>query len=102
MTINATQRRVSRIPIRQRIILALVRWMKFLEKLVFSLWIGFLAANVAILASVRRLRIFGQRDKLRADRSKRGVRSGCKEKAAQRGFQSASGDGGAFWGEDPG
>jgi hypothetical protein len=25
--------------------------MKFLEKLVFSLWIGFLAANVAILAS---------------------------------------------------
>jgi hypothetical protein len=29
---------------------------------------------------------FGQRDKLRADRSKRGVRSGRKEEAAQRGI----------------
>src|SRR5258707_5724909 len=51
---------------------------------------------------VRRLRIFGQRDKLRADRSKMGVRSGRKEEAAQRGIQGASGDGGAFGGEDPG
>src|SRR5258708_5608083 len=51
---------------------------------------------------LRRLRIFGQRDKLRADRSKMGVRSGRKEEAAQRGIQGASGDGGAFGGEDPG
>jgi hypothetical protein len=29
------------------------------------------------------------------------VRSGCKEKAAQRGIQSAGGDGGAFRGENP-
>src|ERR1700720_4020363 len=50
---------------------------------------------------LRRLRIFGQRDKLKTDRSKRGVRSGYKEKAAQRGIQSAGGDGGAFRGEDP-
>src|ERR1700732_4240775 len=57
---------------------------------------------MAILPNLRRLRIFGQRDKLKTDRSKRGVRSGCKEKAAQRGIQSASGDGGAFGGEDPG
>jgi putative Ca2+/H+ antiporter (TMEM165/GDT1 family) len=33
---------------------------------------------------LRRLRFFGQRDKLKADRSKRGVRRGRKEKAAQR------------------
>src|ERR1700751_2912569 len=52
--------------------------------------------------ALRRLRFFGQRDKLKADRSKRGVRSGCKEKAAQRSVQGASGDGGAFRGEDPG
>jgi hypothetical protein len=51
---------------------------------------------------VRRLGIFGQRDKLKAGRSKRGVRSGRKEEAAQRGVQSAGGDGGAFGGEDPG
>src|ERR1700730_13843771 len=50
---------------------------------------------------LRRLRIFGQRDKLKTDRSKMGVRSGCKEKAAQRGIQSAGGDGGAFRGENP-
>src|SRR6202048_3152283 len=50
---------------------------------------------------LRRLRIFGQRDKLKTDRSKRGVRSGYKEKAAQRGIQSAGGDGGAFRGENP-
>ena len=50
-------------------------------------------------SSLRRLRIFGQRDKLKTDRSKRGVRSGCKEKAAQRGIQSAGGDGGALRGE---
>ena len=31
-----------------------------------------------------------------------GVRSGRKEEAAQRGIQGASGDGGAFGGEDPG
>src|SRR5580693_6805679 len=53
------------------------------------------------LEILRRLRIFGQRDKLKTDRSKRGVRSGCKEKAAQRGIQSAGGDGGAFRGENP-
>src|ERR1700758_3591473 len=52
--------------------------------------------------TVRRLRNFGQRDKLKADRSKRGVRSGRKAEAAQRGVQSASGDGGAFGGKDPG
>src|SRR3984893_3010599 len=51
---------------------------------------------------MRRLRIFGQRDKLKADRSKGGVISGRKEEAAQRGVQSAGGDGGAFGGEDPG
>src|ERR1700730_14765790 len=51
---------------------------------------------------LRRLRFFGQRDKLKADRSKRGVRGGRKEKAAQRSVQGASGDGGAFRGEDPG
>src|SRR6202007_2189127 len=34
--------------------------------------------------------------------SKRGVRNGRKAEAAQRGVQSASGDGGAFGGEDPG
>src|ERR1700740_2425320 len=51
---------------------------------------------------LRRLRNFGQRDKLKADRSKRGVRNGRKAEAAQRGVQSASGDGGAFGGEDPG
>src|SRR6201981_2035004 len=45
---------------------------------------------------------FGQRDKLKADRSKRGVRGERKEKAAQRSVQGASGDGGAFRGEDPG
>src|ERR1700758_1524213 len=52
--------------------------------------------------TVRRLRNFGQRDKLKADRSKRGVRSGRKAEAAQRGIQGAGGDGGAFGGEDPG
>src|SRR5260370_25339183 len=51
---------------------------------------------------LRRLRIFGQRDKLKADRSKGGVRGGRKEEAAQRGIQGAGGDGGAFGGEDPG
>src|SRR5258706_1136328 len=51
---------------------------------------------------MRRLRFFGQRDKLKADRSKRGVRGERKEKAAQRSVQGASGDGGAFRGEDPG
>src|SRR5260221_8943871 len=51
---------------------------------------------------MRWLRIFGQRDKLKADRSKRGVRRGRKEEAAQRGIQGASGDGVAFGGEDPG
>src|ERR1700731_1727485 len=56
---------------------------------------------MAILPNLRRLRIFGQRDKLKTDRSKRGVRSGCKEETAQRGIQSAGGDGGAFRGEDP-
>jgi hypothetical protein len=30
------------------------------------------------------------------------VRSGCKEKAAERGIQSADGDGGVFGGEDSG
>jgi hypothetical protein len=51
---------------------------------------------------LRRLGIFGQRDKLKADRSKRGVRRGHKEEAAQRRIQGASGDDGAFGGEDPG
>src|ERR1700758_3910204 len=54
------------------------------------------------MPDVRRLRNFGQRDKLKADRSKRGVRNGRKAEAAQRGVQSASGDGGAFGGKDPG
>src|SRR5207253_6510650 len=59
--------------------------------------------NVAsALAIVRRLRIFGQRDKLRLTGPKRGMISGRKEEAAQRGIQSAGGDGGAFGGEDPG
>jgi hypothetical protein len=31
--------------------LTLVRWMKFLEKLVLGVWVGFIAADVAILAS---------------------------------------------------
>jgi hypothetical protein len=39
---------------------------------------------------VRRLRIFGQRDKLKADRSKGGMRGGRKEQAAQRRIQGAS------------
>src|SRR6266446_3526393 len=30
------------------------------------------------------------------------MKRGCKEEAAQRRFQGACGDGGAFWGEDPG
>jgi hypothetical protein len=30
------------------------------------------------------------------------MRRGCKEEAAQRRFQGARGDGGAFWGEVPG
>ena len=51
---------------------------------------------------VRRLRIFGQRDKLKANRSKRGVRGGHKEETAQRRIQGARGDDGAFRGEDPG
>jgi hypothetical protein len=42
--------------------------------------------GVGGIRGLRRLRIFGQRDKLRADRSKRGVRSGRKEEAAQRGI----------------
>ena len=40
---------------------------------------------------MRRLRIFGQRDKLKANRSKRGVRRGHKEEAAQRRIQGAGG-----------
>src|SRR6202047_3847757 len=56
----------------------------------------------SLVRTLRRLRFFGQRDKLKADRSKRGVRGGRKEKAAQRSVQGASGDGGAFRGEDPG
>ena len=47
-------------------------------------------------SELRRLRNFGQRDKLRADRSKRDMRRGRKEEAAQREIQGASGDGGAF------
>src|SRR5260370_27996235 len=30
------------------------------------------------------------------------MKRGCKEEAAQRRFQGVCGDGGAFWGEDPG
>jgi hypothetical protein len=56
----------------------------------------------ALVVQLRRLRIFGQRDKLKADRSKRGVISGRKEEAAQRRIQSAGGDGSTFRGEDPG
>jgi len=51
---------------------------------------------------VRRLRIFGQRDKLKANRSKGGVRGGYKKEAAQRRIQGAGGDDGAFGGEDAG
>jgi hypothetical protein len=36
---------------------------------------------------VRRLRIFGQRDKSEADRSRKNVKSGRKRKTAQRGIQ---------------
>ena len=45
---------------------------------------------------LRRLRIFGQRDKLKANRSKGGVRGGYKKEAAQRRIQGAGGDDGAF------
>src|SRR5260370_25547051 len=58
--------------------------------------------SVRLQWHLRRLRIFGQRDKLKADRSKGGVRGGRKEEAAQRGIQGAGGDGGTFGGEDPG
>ena len=51
---------------------------------------------------LRRLRIFGQRDKLKANRSKGGVRGGYKKEAAQRRIQGAGGDDGAFGGEDAG
>src|SRR2546430_2264006 len=58
--------------------------------------------SMSVGRRLRRLRIFGQRDKLRLTGPKRGMISGRKEEAAQRGIQSAGGDGGAFGGEDPG
>ena len=50
---------------------------------------------------MRRLRIFGQQDKLGLTDPK-DVRRGHKEEAAQRGIQGASGDGVALGGEDLG
>ena len=49
---------------------------------------------------LRRLRIFGQRDKLKGSAVQRAVRRGDKEEAAQRRIQGASGDGIAFGGEE--
>ena len=42
---------LSRVTVGQQIILTVVRWMKFLEKLTFGLWAGSLAAHVAVLTS---------------------------------------------------
>src|SRR5204862_5263658 len=69
---------------------------------IFSLSLPGSCPNPRDRRTLRRLRIFGQRDKLKADRSKRGVISGYKAEATQRGIQGSGGDGGAFGGEDPG
>jgi hypothetical protein len=54
----------SRTAAAERRILTLVRWMKFVEKVVLGLWVGFIAANVAILASALPY-IYTQEDSIR-------------------------------------